>query len=51
MLAHSSKAERSNVDGDCCINSNLVNILTKDHGVAVLPNWDIKLQELIKKRK
>ena len=40
--------ERSNADGYCCINSVLVNDLTKGQGGAILPMEDTNLQELKK---
>ena len=40
--------ERSNADGHRCINSGLVNILTKGQGGAILPMEDTNLQELEK---
>ena len=40
--------ERSNADGHPCINSILVNVLTKDQGGAILPMEDANLQEVKK---
>ena len=40
--------ERSNADGYRCINSTLVNVLTKGQGGAILPMEDTNLQELRK---
>ena len=40
--------DRSNADGDCRMNSVLVNVLTKGQGGAILPMEDINLQELEK---
>ena len=40
--------ERSNADGYRCINSVLVNILTKGQGGAILPMEDTNLEELRK---
>ena len=40
--------ERSNADGYRCINSALVNVLTKGQGRAILPMEDTNLQELKK---
>ena len=45
MLAHYDTVERSNADGDRCINSVLVKVLTKGQGGAVLPVEGTKLQE------
>ena len=45
MLAHLGTVERSNADGDRCINSVLVNVLTKGQGGAILPMEGAKLQE------
>ena len=45
MLAHSGTVERSNADGDGCINSGLVNLLTKGQGGAILPKEGTKLQD------
>ena len=36
MLAHYGTVERSNADGDCCVNIVLVNVLTKGQGGAIL---------------
>ena len=49
MLAQLGTVERSNVDGYRCINSVLVNVLTKGQGGAILPMEDTNLQELEKK--
>ena len=40
--------ERSNAHGDRCINSVLVNVLTKGEGGAMFPMEGTKLQELKK---
>ena len=48
MLAHQGTVKRSNADGDRCINSVLVNVLTKGQGGAILPMEDTNLQELKK---
>ena len=48
MPAHQGTVERSNADGDRCINSVLVNVLTKGQGGAILPMEDSNLQELKK---
>ena len=48
MLAHQGTVERSTADGDRCINSVLVNVLTKGQGGAILPMEDRNLQELKK---
>ena len=48
MLAHWGTVERSNADGYRCINSVLVNVLTKGQGGAILPMEDTNLQELKK---
>ena len=37
MLAHQGTVERSNADNQCCINSVLVNVLTKGQGGTILP--------------
>ena len=50
MLAHQGTVERSNADGDRCINSVLVNLLTKGQGGAILPMEGTKLQELKKSK-
>ena len=49
MLSNQGTVERSNADGDRCINSVLVNVLTKSQGGAILPMEGAKLQELNKK--
>ena len=41
--------ERSNADGYRCINSVLVNVLTKGQGGAILPMEETNLQELKEK--
>ena len=41
--------ERSNAEGDCCINSFLANVLTKGQGEAILPMEGKNLQELKEK--
>ena len=46
MLPHQGTVERSNADGYRCINSLLVNVLTKGQGGAILPMEDTNLQEL-----
>ena len=51
MLAHQGTVERSDADGYRCINSVLVNVLTKGLGGAILPMEDTNLQELKKKRR
>ena len=48
MLAHQGTVERSNADGYHCINSTLVNVLTKGQGGAILPMENTNLQELRK---
>ena len=48
MHAHQGTLERSDADGDRCINSVLVNVLTKGQGGAILPMEDTNLQELKK---
>ena len=48
MLAHSGTVEGSNADGHRCMNSVLVNVLTKGQGGAILPMEDTNLQELKK---
>ena len=48
MLAHWGTVDRSDADGDRCINSVLVNVLTKGQGEAILPMEDTNLQELEK---
>ena len=48
MLAPWGTVERSNADGYRCINSVLVNVLTKGQGGAILPMEDTNLQELKK---
>ena len=49
MLAQWGTVQRSNADGYRCINSVLVNVLTKGQGGAILPMEDTNLQELKKK--
>ena len=49
MLAHSGTVDRSNADGNCCINSVLVNVLTKGQGGEILPMEATNLQELRKR--
>ena len=51
MLAHQVTVEHSNADGYHCINSVLVNVLTRGQGGAILPMEGTKLQELRKNRK
>ena len=46
MLAHWGTVERTNADGDRCINSFLVNVLTKRQGGAILLMEGTKLHEL-----
>ena len=46
MLAYQGTVERSNADGYRCINSVLVNVLTKGQGQAILLMEGTKLQEL-----
>ena len=48
MLAHPGTVQRSNADCDCSINSNLVNVLTKGRGHAILPIEGTNLKELKK---
>ena len=48
MLAHWGTVEHSNTDSDRCINSVLLNVLTKSQGGAILPMEDTNLQELKK---
>ena len=48
MLAHQGTVDRSDADGDRCINGVLVNVLTKGQGRAILPMEDTNLQELEK---
>ena len=48
MLAYQGTVERSNADAYSCINSVLVNVLTKGQGGAILPMEDTNLQELKK---
>ena len=48
MLAHWGTVERSNADGDRCVNSVLVSVLTKGQGGAILAMEGTKLQELKK---
>ena len=45
MLAHQGTVKRSNADGERCINSVLVNVLTKGQGGAILPMEGANLQE------
>ena len=49
MLAHQGTVDRFDADGDRCINSVLVNVLTKGQGGAILPMEDTNLQELRKR--
>ena len=51
MLAHRGTVERSNANGERCINCVSVNVLTKAQGRAILPMEGTKLQELKKKQK
>ena len=51
MLVYHGTGVRSNADGDRCIKSFLVNVLTKGQGEARLPKEGTKLQELKKNRK
>ena len=46
MLAHWGTVESSTADGNRCINSVLVIVLTKGQGGAILPMERTKLQEL-----
>ena len=46
MLTHQGTIEHSNADDDRCINSVLVNFLTKGRGGAILPMEGTTLQEL-----
>ena len=46
MLAHYGTVRRSKADGDRCINSVLVNVLTKGQGGAILSMEGTNLQEL-----
>ena len=46
MLAYQGTVERSNAEGYRCINSVLVNVLTKGQGQAILLMEGTKLQEL-----
>ena len=48
MLAHQATVGRSNADGDRCIISVLVIVLTKGQGGAILTMEGTKLQELKK---
>ena len=48
MLAHQGTVERSNADGYRCINSVLINVLTKGQGGAIPPMEDTNLQALEK---
>ena len=48
MLAHQGTVERSNADDDRCIDSVLVDVLTKGQDEAILPMEGTKLQELTK---
>ena len=48
MLAHWGTVDRSDADGDCCINSVLVNVLTKGQGEAILPMENTNVKELKK---
>ena len=45
MLAHWGTVEHSNADRDCCINSVLVNVLTKGQAGAMLRLEGTNLQE------
>ena len=49
MFAHQGTLERPNANRYRCINSALVNVLTKDQGGAILLMEDTNLQELKKK--
>ena len=49
MLALQGTVDRSDADCDGCINSVLVDVLTKGQGGAILPMEDTNLQELEKK--
>ena len=46
MLAYDGTVEHSNADGDGCIGSALVNVLTRGQGGAILPMEGENLQEL-----
>ena len=48
MLAHWGTVDRSDGNGDRCIKSNSVNVLTKGQSGAILPMEDTNLQELNK---
>ena len=48
MLVNQGTVERYNADAYRCINSVLVNVLTKGQGGAILPMEDTNLQELEK---
>ena len=48
MVAHQGTVERSDADGYRCINSALVNVLTKGQGGAILPMEDTDLEDLKK---
>ena len=48
MLAHYGTVDRSNADGDRCINSVLVNVLTKGQGGAIFLMECTKLHDLKK---
>ena len=48
MVTNQVTVERSNADDRRCINSALVNILTQDHGGAILLMECTKLQEINK---
>ena len=48
MLAHQGTVDRSDANGDRCIKSVLVNVLTKGQGGAIFPMEDTNLQELKK---
>ena len=51
MPAHYGTVERSDADAHRCMNSVLVNVLTKGQGGAILPMEDTNLQELKENRK
>ena len=48
MLAHEGTVDRSNAESDHCMNSVLVNVLTKGQGGAILWIEGTNLQELKK---
>ena len=48
MVTHWSMVERSNAEGNRCINSVFASVLTKDQGGVILLKECTKLQELKK---